>query len=103
MKTIQQPKQWKVCGDPDHWVNMLLFNECFKCKRELALAADLPKQEPWSDAEIDGLHSLLKDPAEHECKNDEDGTGDCSHPSHDFELIEQERSESESIGHRNAH
>jgi len=44
----------------------------------------------------------LQNQEDHDCKNDEFGTGHCEHPSHDIELVEHE-AETESEAYRGAH
>jgi hypothetical protein len=54
----------KLCGDPEHWVNVLLFNECWKCEREKQLLAERPHLTAPTDAEIDEM--ALQSQTEHE-------------------------------------
>lgn len=47
----------KVCGDPKHWENILIWDYCWRCNQELA--PFIPKEElphkPLTEAEVDGM------------------------------------------------
>lgn len=47
------PRRWKLCGDPKHWENRILFGYCWKCDRERAAM----RQTPIIEAEVNGMYS----------------------------------------------
>jgi len=43
-------ENFKLCGDPEHWINVLTDGKCWKCERELA-AFNETQQRPQTESE----------------------------------------------------